>query len=339
MLVKEITKEGPVKGLYMILESRRRVAKNGNLFAALRVGDQSGEMPLKVWEISEETFAELQKGRVIKLEAAAKTFNNMLQLEADGRRRFFRVCTEDEYPLTDFLPVSPVPAEKSWSVLDRARAEVELLPYRELLAVFFAQKSFREKFATAPAALRHHHAYVGGLLEHTAGVVTLCRAALAHYPHLNSDLLLTGALLHDIGKVRSYQTGSGFENTDEGKLLGHLVAGIRMVTEAVNTARRSRGKDFFPPAVELPLIHLLAGHHGLKEWGSPVEPVFLEACLLHHADYMDSQIAKYQEAIRSRPEETGSWTPYNQNLNHAVYLPDLAWEMPAATEEETTGES
>lgn len=334
MLVKEI-KEGPVNGVYMILESRWRVSKNGNPFAALRVGDKSGEIPLKVWDITEETFTQLQKGQVIKLEATAKTFNNVLQLEADGRRQFYRVFTEEEYNLAQFLPASPIPEEESWSVLDRVRAEVELLPYRELLANFFAEKSFREQFAKAPAALRHHHAYVGGLLEHTAAVVTLCRAALDHYPHVNRDLLLTGALLHDIGKVRSYQIGSGFENTDEGKLLGHLVIGIRMVTEAINTFRRDRGKDFFPPAVELPLIHLLASHHGLMEWGSPVEPVFLEACLLHHADYMDSQIAKYQEAIRSCPEDAGSWTPFNQNLKHSVYMPNLAWQMPAATQEQT----
>lgn len=335
MLVKEIVKEGPVNGVYMILESRWRVAKTGNPFAALRVGDKSGEIPLKVWDITEETFARLQKGRVIELEATAKIFNNALQLEADGRREFFRVFTEEEYDLARFLPVSPAPVEESWAVLDRVRTEVELLPYRELLDCFFAEESFRAQFAKAPAALRHHHAYVGGLLEHTAAVVTLSRAALDHYPHVNKDLLLTGALLHDIGKVRSYEIGGGFENTDEGKLLGHLVIGIRMVSEAINTLRRNRGDDFFPSSVELPLIHLLASHHGLKEWGSPVEPVFLEACLLHHADYMDSQIAKYQEAIRLCPEDAGSWTPVSQNLKHPVYLPNLAWQMPAAAQEET----
>ena len=166
-------------------------------------------------------------------------------------------------------------------------------------------------------------------------MVTICQAALAHYPHVNRDLLLSGALLHDIGKVRSYETGTGFTNTDEGKLLGHLVLGVKMVAEAIAEIRRQRGAAFFPSTLELPLLHLLVSHHGVMEWGSPVEPVLLEACLLHHADYMDSEAAKYREAVRSGPAEAGSWTPYNQNLRRSVYLPDLQWEEPAAAEEST----
>jgi 3'-5' exoribonuclease len=150
---------------------------------------------------------------------------------------------------------------------------------------------------------------------------------------VSRDLLLTGALLHDIGKVRSYETGAGFTSTDEGKLLGHLVIGVKMVMEAIMEIRRRRDAAFFPSTLELPLLHLLASHHGIMEWGSPVEPVLLEACLLHHADYMDSETAKYREAVRSGPAAAGSWTPYNQNLRRSVYLPDLQWEAPAAAKE------
>ena len=117
---------------------------------------------------------------------------------------------------------------------------------------------------------------------------------------MNPDLLLTGALLHDIGKVRSYPISAGFTSTDEGKLLGHLVLGINMVMEAIAEIRRRQGAAFFPATLELPLLHLLASHHGNMEWGSPVEPVLLEACLLHHADYMDSEAAKYREAVKER---------------------------------------
>lgn len=335
MLVKEIVKEGKVEGVYMVFECRQRTARNGKPFADLKIGDQSGEIALKVWDAPEEIFGKLQKGRVIRLEASAGTFNNRLQLEADGKRSFFRICSEEEYDPAQFLPVSPTPLEESWLILDQACAEVELAPYKELLKTFFQTTPFREEFTRVPAALRHHHAYLGGLLEHTAGVVAVCRAALVHYPRLNRDLLLTGALLHDIGKVRSYEIGSGFTATDEGKLLGHLVLGVKMVTEAVAVIRRRRGEAFFPPVLELPLLHLLVSHHGIMEWGSPVEPVLLEACLLHHADYMDSETAKYREAIRNGPEEAGSWTPYNQNLRRSVYLPDLEWEAPAAAEEPT----
>ncbi|NLZ44973.1 MAG: HD domain-containing protein [Clostridia bacterium] len=338
MLIKEIVQEGRVEGVYMVLDCRRRVARNGKPFADIRLGDRSGEIGLKVWEAPEEIFTRLQKGQVIRLTAAAGSYNNTIQLEADGKEDFYRICQEGEYDPAGFLPVSPVPPAESWRILDEAFAQVKLAPYRELLGKFFQNPSFREEFGRAPAALRHHHAYLGGLLEHTAGVVTICQAAFSHYPHVNPDLLLTGALLHDIGKVRSYAISTGFTSTDEGKLLGHLVLGINMVMEAIAEIRRRQGAAFFPATLELPLLHLLASHHGIMEWGSPVEPVLLEACLLHHADHMDSEAAKYREAVRSGPAGAGFWTPYNQNLKRSVYLPDLQWEAPAAAAEESTDE-
>jgi len=338
MLIKEIVQEGRVEGVYMVLECRRRVARNGKPFADIKLGDRSGEIALKVWDAPEEIFTRLEKGQVIRLTAVAGNYNNIIQLEADGKEDFYRICREGEYDPANFLPVSPVPPAESWRVLDEACAQVELAPFKELLGSFFQDPSFREEFARVPAALRHHHAYLGGLLEHTAGVVTICQTALAHYPRVNRDLLLTGALLHDLGKVRSYQISAGFTSTDEGKLLGHLVIGINMVMEAIAEIRRRRGAAFFPATLELPLLHLLASHHGNMEWGSPVEPVLLEACLLHHADYMDSEAAKYREAVRNGPAEAGSWTPYNPNLRRSVYLPDLQWEAPAAAAEEPAGE-
>lgn len=338
MQVKDITSEGPVSGLFLILDSQWRVAKNGNPFAAMRLGDKTGEIFMKVWEISQQVFAELQKGRVISVEATARNFNGVLQLEADGKERFFRVCAGGEYDPALFLRTTPTPTERLWQVLDDARKEVDIEPYRELLDHFFGDEGFRKEFAGSPAALRRHHVYRGGLLEHTAGVVTLCRAAAGYYPRVNKALLFTGALLHDLGKVRTYSSNPGFEGTDEGRLIGHLVLSVRMVTKAVEKLREVRGLEFFPPDLELPLIHLLVSHHGIMEWGSPVEPVLLEACLLHHADYMDAEVSKFEEVIRRHPEDGGKWTSFDQNLKRAVYLPYLNWEVSAAEENPPDGE-
>jgi len=324
MEIKEIVKEGSISGIYLVIDSQWRVARNGSPYAALRVGDKSGEIALKVWEITEEAFNRLQKGKVIKLEAVAKNFNGSLQLEANGREEFFRVCREGEYDPAAFLPgIFGPKLEALWAVVDQTRNGLKYKPYRLLLDYFFGANQFRQDFETAPGAIRIHHAYRGGLLEHTVGVVTLCQTAAAYYPEVNSDLLLTGALLHDIGKVQSYTGEISIEGTDQGKMLGHLMLGVQMVTEGIRAIREAEGEEAFPSVPEIPLLHLLLSHHGELEWGSPVQPVLLEACLLHHADHMDAEAAKFREALRKHPDKGGNWTAYNRTLKRSIYLLDL----------------
>lgn len=324
MEIKEIVKEGSISGVYLVLDSQWRVARTGSPFAALRVGDKSGEIALKVWEITEEAFNQLQKGRVIQLEAVAKNFNGTLQLEANGREEFFRVCQEGEYDPAAFLPgIFGPKLEALWDVVDQTRNGLKYKPYRLLLDHFFGDDQFRQGFTTAPGAMRIHHAYRGGLLEHTVGVVTICQTAAAYYPEVNGDLLLTGALLHDIGKLHSYTGEVNIEGTDQGKLIGHLMLGAQMVAEAIKAVRAEKGEEAFPSALEMPLLHLILSHHGELEWGSPVQPALLEACLLHHADHMDAEAAKFREALRKHPGKGGNWTAYNRALKRSVYLLDL----------------
>jgi len=325
MLVKDIQSEGAVSGIFLITDSQWRVAKNGNPYATLRLGDKSGEIAMKVWEIAKEVFDELKKGRVIKVDATAKAFNGLLQLEASGSGKgFFRICQADEYDPGLFLRSTTEEPEKLWAVLDQTVSEISLPCYHQLLQHFFSNPEFREEFGRTPGALRHHHAYLGGLLEHTVGVVNICQTVAKYYPRVNKDLLMTGALLHDLGKVETYQVGAGFDSTDPGKLLGHLILGIQLVSEAIVSLRATSGEAFFSADLEWPLLHLLASHHGIKDWGSPVEPTSLEGCILHHADYMDSEISKFLEVLRKHPADGGNWTVYDRNLQKSVYLPSFA---------------
>lgn len=326
MQIKEIVTEGNISGTFLVLESQRRVTRKGTPFAALRVGDRSGEIALKVWEITEKAYKALQKGTVIKLQATAKNFNGTLQLEANGKEGFFELCQEGEFDPACFLPATTAKIEELWTVLNQAGEELKTKPYQQVVEYFFGDEQFRQRFTTAPAAIKIHHAYLGGLLEHTAGVVTLCRTAAGYYSEVNRDLLLTGALLHDVGKVDSYDSKLAIEGTDQGRLIGHLVLGVQMVSTAIKEIRREHGDGAFPVTAELPLMHLLVSHHGKLEWGSPMEPVLLEACLLHQADNMDAEAAKFREAIRKHPEGGGNWTAYNTILKRSVYLADLESE-------------
>jgi 3'-5' exoribonuclease len=169
--------------------------------------------------------------------------------------------------------------------------------------------------------LKRHHVYIGGLLEHTAGVTMLCQAAANYYPFVNKDLLLTGAVLHDIGKTRTYEMETVFSGTDQGKLIGHLVLGINMIEQAITDLFGERAEDTGNPIL-MSLVHLLVSHHGIMEWGSPVEPLTLEACILHHADNMDAQVSKFLTVIRNQSHEN-AWTAFDPGLGRSVYLNGL----------------
>lgn len=318
VLVKEIGPRGSVSGRFLVLEAQLRAAKNGSQFVALRLGDRTGEIAAKVWDANEEVFARFPAGQVIEIQnATAREFGGAIQLEMDGRALAWRVLAEDEVDFAEFLPVAPSPRDDLWRRLDEAVASVGEPHLAALLRSFFGDEGFRTAFGLVPAAIKRHHVYVGGLLEHTVGVAAICEAVARIYPMANRDLLLTGAILHDLGKVKSYKVARSFEATDEGKLLGHLVLGVQMVEERIGRLRAEGG---FPEDLHLCLQHLLLSHHGIMEWGSPVEPVTLEACLLHHADNLDAQATKFINALRGHQASIGRWTNYDASLGRSIYV-------------------
>lgn len=325
-LVKEIQSEGPLTGKFLVLEVQQKTAKNGSTFLAVRIGDSSGEIPLKVWDIQPGNLPDMSAGRILSLQGApVKSFNGNLQVEVDGKNpRSLQVLQDDEVVLDEFLPATPNDAQRLWNIVDQGITQVKSRPLASLLRSFFNDPVFRQAFGRMPAALRRHQVYLGGLLEHTAGVLSLCLSAAAYYPNVDRELLIVGALLHDIGKVRTYRVTNGFEGTDEGRLIGHLILGTHMVGEAIRRLRET-GEEF-PSDLEGMLQHLLISHHGIMEWGSPVEPLTLEACILHHADNFDAQVSKFQDVLRQHAGEEGGWSPYDANLGRSVYIPKTTRE-------------
>lgn len=317
MFIKDITGNQTVNGLFLIVDSQLRVAKNGSRFLAMRIADRTGQLPVKVWEADEALSERLAIGKIIEVQnVQAKMFKDQVQLEWDGRlNQIFRILAEDEADYSQFLPHTPGNPKEYWNYLSGVMASITNPTYRKLLSVFFADSQFIAEFVKVPAALKRHHAYIGGLVEHTAGVVALCSAAAGYYPMVNRDLLLTGAILHDIGKVKTYRIQNGFEGTDEGKLLGHLVIGVQMVERAWEQIgggeRLEREK----------LLHLLVSHHGIMEWGSPIEPLMIEACILHHADNMDAQTTKFLTIMREH-QSSSEWAPFDTGLGRSVYVGD-----------------
>jgi 3'-5' exoribonuclease len=182
------------------------------------------------------------------------------------------------------------------------------------LADAFLQSEWFKPFCYSPAAQIIHHNYPGGLLEHSLGVMKICQTVGKQRDGINTDLLITGALLHDIGKVREMAFNPGIQYTDEGKLLGHIVLGIEMTRELLLNSG-IEDQEF-----GIRILHMIASHHGEYEWQSPKRPKFLEARVLHLADMMDADVYKYQNA---KPEEEGSrWSAYQPGVSNRIYLGD-----------------
>lgn len=320
MVVKEITGDKPVTGQYLIAENQYRTAKNGTHFLAMKIGDQTGEIGVKIWDASEELYHQLEVGKVIEIiNVIPKLFKDQIQLEWDGRNnQVFRIIPEDQIDYSHLLPHSPGNLKIFWSFLSNAIANIKEPVLQKVLRSFFDDQEFIDKFLRVPAALKRHHAYIGGLVEHTAGVTSLCLAAADYYPMVNRDLLITGAILHDIGKTKTYKIGKGFDGTDEGKLIGHLVLGVQMVERAFSTVFGQMTPTENEQNLRNQLIHLLVSHHGIMEWGSPIEPLTVEGCILHHADNMDAQITKFLTIMREH--QSGKWAPFDSGLGRSIFL-------------------
>ncbi|MEA3459118.1 MAG: HD domain-containing protein, partial [Chloroflexota bacterium] len=184
---------------------------------------------------------------------------------------------------------------------------------RSLLDKFFDDEEFVKKFCRAPCARRIHHAYLGGLLEHVTEVIVLCQAVLGLFPQIDRDLLLTGAILHDVGKIREFVYQTEIDYSDEGRLWGHMVIGDRLISERV-----AQIPDF-PPELAMRLRHMVLSHHGRHEWGSPRRPKTLEACALHYIDNLDAQVNRFAQIIAARRDKTKPWTEYDTLLKRYLY--------------------
>lgn len=274
--------------------------KMGKSYYSLTLQDKTGTADAKIWDLN-GGIDHFEAMDYIKVEAEVTSFQGALQLNIRRVRR----AMEGEYNTADYLPVS------SYSISDMYK---ELLGYissirneylKKLLESFFVEdKAFSERFCSHSAAKSVHHGFVGGLLEHTVSVVKLCDFYCTRYPILNRDLLLTAAMLHDIGKVEELSDFPENDYTDCGQLLGHIVMGSEMVGEKV------RNIPGFPAALARQVKHCILSHHGEFEYGSPKKPAIVEAMALNFADNTDAKMETMKECLEGAQE--GEWLGYNR---------------------------
>jgi 3'-5' exoribonuclease len=282
-------------------------------FLTLTLADCTGEVKARVWDHAEEVAAGFEAGDVVVVSGRAEEYQGQRQLVLS----VIRPAEEGTYDPEDLRPGGQRPLAELEAWLDETLAQVGHPFLKALLDGLFGDEGFRARFCAAFGARGIHHSYPGGLLEHTLSVVQILLCVADLHPELNRDLLITGGLLHDVGKLEELAGSLVADYTDEGRLLGHTVLTDRLVSA------RMAGVPDFPPLLAELLSHMLLSHHGLREYGAPVLPMTLEAIALHHADIMDARVQGFKQVRQSAEGAAGNWSEYIRTYERAIYLGDV----------------
>lgn len=317
IFVSGIKDRDPVDSVFLVKDKIAAMAKNGKPYMNLRLMDRSGEIEAKIWDNVDELGSRFDKDDFIAVRGKAALYMGKMQLVISDLKRI----QESDVELQDFLPVTARDIAEMEGELGALVATVTDRHLRLLLESFLADSGFMAGYRTAPAAKGMHHVYLGGLLEHSLAVAKLVDTILPLYAPLNRDLLIAGALLHDIGKVREMVYLRSFDYTDEGKLIGHITIGVEMIQEKI------AGIAGFPADTAVLLKHMMLSHHGQYEYGSPKRPKTLEATILNYLDDMDAKINGIRTHIGREPESLSRWSSY-----HKLYDRYFFKDAPAGTD-------
>ncbi|MFN2383153.1 MAG: 3'-5' exoribonuclease YhaM family protein, partial [Gemmatimonadota bacterium] len=291
-----------VDEVFSVSRVELRQGKNGP-FLRLEFADRTGRLPGVAWNDADRLAERLVEGGFARVRGDVGEYQGERQLRVQSAE-----FAHEALDPADFLASGPVPGEVSVAAIRALLDTLADVDLRRLVSGFLDDPDFSRSFAAAPAAKVNHHAYVGGLAEHTLSVMELCALVASHYPELDRDLLLAGAFCHDIGKVVELAVEPGFPYTEEGTLLGHIALGFAMVRARCQTLPGCRTERITD------LGHLILSHQGELEWGSPVQPQTMEALVLHFLDNLDSKVA----TARTHLDATGG-RAYVRALGRALF--------------------
>ena len=289
-----------------------RETKNGKYFFEVKIQDANGDGMLKYWGSNdkakvEEVYNSIQPDAVIFVEGSVSEYMGNIDFSVNEGK--LKVLQEGEYEISDFIRVSARDPEEMFSILQGFMDKIEDPEYKQVLDAFFKDEEFLKKFKTSPGAMYIHHGWVSGLLEHTLAVTTIC-VDLTKFHKLDYDLLVTGAVLHDIGKIEEFVTTTQVKITDKGNLLSHMIMGVQELTRRLDKLEIDGIK-------KNKLIHIMISHHGSVEYGCPKPPMFPEALVIAKADELDANTVTMLEA-KENAGTNDSFT-YNKHVGN-VYL-------------------
>jgi 3'-5' exoribonuclease len=301
--ISDLTGDQSITTFFLVHEKEMRNTREGKSYLRLALGDRSGVIEARMWDLFENAARDISRDDFVKVQARVELYRDRPQLSILQ----VRLAKPDEIDITDFLPHTKEDIGKLWSQLLDYAGSISNPGLRQLSLAILNEPKIAVCYQRAPAAKVMHHAYIGGLLEHVVSLCGLAKQIVAHYPELNLDLLLTAAILHDVGKLEElcYERSIGY--TPEGQLLGHIVMELDTVHRAIDAI------PGFPAPLRTVVDHLLISHHGEYEFGSPKLPMIREALVFHYMDDLDSKLAAVRTALGI---ESGDplWSSYSNAL-------------------------
>lgn len=311
--VQELASGRRVTGIFLAKEKKLLKGKTGKGYLLVRLADRTGEVEARIWDRVEELGGRFQAGDLVRVSGDVSTYQGVLQVRILDLEK--QCCLEPQH-LEEFVPDfadQMFRSQQNLLELEELLQEAGHGPLTALALDFLRDPELREGWLLAPAAKRLHHARLGGLLEHTLSVCRMIRIISKHYQKLREDLLLTAGVLHDVGKIKELQAPWKPDYTTEGRLLGHVVMGLRMLDE------RLHKHPEISPEEALLLKHMIASHHGQLEFGSPKRPKTLEALVLYMLDDLDAKVDAFQEHLEKDPGDADGWTSYHAMFERYLY--------------------
>jgi 3'-5' exoribonuclease len=306
--VADLTPESFVRSTFLVQSKERKIASNGAAYLDLNLRDTTGVIPAKLWDCDRLSI-DFEADDLVEVEGQVESYRGTTQL----RLRKIQRSRDETLDLLDYLPrTSQDPAALLARLLERVRGMPEG-PLRALLLSVLEDPAVAEKFRVAPAAMSYHHAYLGGLLEHVWSLVELGDQVCDHYPTLRRELVLAGLVLHDLGKIHELNFARGFRYTTRGQLVGHMAIALEILQEKI------RALPDFPAELKAQLEHIILSHHGKLEFGSPKEPMFPEALVIHYLDDLDSKLEAMRAQYAADKERPGEFTSRNPALKRELF--------------------
>jgi 3'-5' exoribonuclease len=293
---------------FVVVSKQIKPKKSGEPYLALTLGDRSGHLEAKMWDNVEEVLNAFEQDDFLKVKGLVNKYKNRFQLTIHKLRKL----GESEIEFSDYLPKTTRNIDELWQTLADFVASFRDPHLKSLIQAFMSDPEIATAYRNAPAAKTLHHAYIGGLLDHVVSLCRSCDLVCRNYPRVNRDLLLTGAFLHDIGKIHELTYNRSFSYTTRGQLLGHMIIELEMLQEKLALF------PGFPGELKTLIEHLIISHHGEYEFGSPKLPMFPEALLLHYMDDLDSKMEAMRAHFEREADLESSWTSYNPSLGRPL---------------------
>src|ERR1017187_6855321 len=289
---------------FVVASKQVKTKKNGDPYLAVTLADRTGQLQANMWDNVSDAVNEFEQDDFVKVKGLVQKYNGRWQLTLHKVRKL----GDAEIDYSDFLPKTSKDIDQLWRTLGEFVESVENSWLKRLIQNFMADDAIATAYRNAPAAKTMHHAYVGGLLDHVVSLMTTCDLVVRNYPQVNRDLLLTGAFLHDNGKIHELAYQRSISYTTRGQLLGHMIIELEMLHEKLSHILG------FPEDLKILIEHLIISHHGQYEFGSPKLPMFPEALMLHYLDDLDSKMESMRAQFERESEQETAWTSYNASL-------------------------